>query len=82
MSTLSNVTTRRGEANPLSVGLTPDSIPEAKSSQTGVSVRCAYGARKNIGDKQKKVQRQRLQNLLFVYIGLSNANKNKQQKSH
>ena len=55
MSTLSNVTTRRGEANPLSVGLTPDSIPEAKSSQTGVSVRYAYGARKNIGDKQKKV---------------------------
>ena len=50
MSTLSNVTTRRGEANPPSVRvlrgieattgrLAPDTIPEAKSSQTGVSVR-------------------------------------------
>lgn len=78
MSTLSNVTTRRGEANPLSVGLTPDSIPEAKSSQTGVSVRYAYGARKNIGDKQKKVQRQRLQTFFsYIYIGLCNANTNK-----
>ena len=39
MSTLSNVETRRGEANPLCVGLTPDTIPEAKRSNTGVSVR-------------------------------------------
>ena len=39
MSTLSNVTTRRGEANPPSVRAVPDTIPEAKSSQTGVSVR-------------------------------------------
>ena len=39
MSTLSNVETRRGEANPPSVRLTPDAIPEAKSSLTGVSVR-------------------------------------------
>ena len=50
MSTLSNVKTRRGEANPPSVRvlrgieategrLAPDTIPEAKSSQTGVSVR-------------------------------------------
>ena len=38
MSTLSNVETRRGEANPPCVGLTPDTIPEAKSSKTGVSV--------------------------------------------
>ena len=38
MSTLSNVATRGGEANPSSVRLTPDTIPEAKSSQTGVSV--------------------------------------------
>lgn len=39
MSTLSNVTTRRGESNPPSVRLTPDAFPEAKSSKTGVSVR-------------------------------------------
>lgn len=37
--TLSNVETRRGEANPPSVRLAPDTIPEAKSSSTGVSVR-------------------------------------------
>ena len=41
MSTLSNVKTRRGEANPPSVRLTPDAFPEAKSSKTGVSVRYA-----------------------------------------
>lgn len=39
MSTLSNVETRRGEANPPCVRLTPDTIPEAKSSNTGVSVK-------------------------------------------
>ena len=39
MSTLSNVTTRRGESNPPSTRLAPDAFPEAKSSQTGVSVR-------------------------------------------
>ena len=39
MSTLSNVETRRGEAKPPSVSLAPDTIPEAKSSKTGVSVR-------------------------------------------
>ena len=41
MSTLSNVETRRGEAKPPSVRLTTDTIPEALSSQTGVSVRYA-----------------------------------------
>ena len=39
MITLSNVTTRRGEAQPPSVRLTPDTIPEARSTRTGVSVR-------------------------------------------
>ena len=39
MSTLSNVETRRGEANPLGVRVAPETIPEAKSAQTGVSVR-------------------------------------------
>ena len=39
MSTLSNVTTRRGESTPPSIRFTPDAFPEAKSSKTGVSVR-------------------------------------------
>ena len=39
MHTLSNVNTRRGETIPPCVRLTPDAFPEAKSSQTGVSVR-------------------------------------------
>lgn len=39
MSTLPNVTTRRGESNPQSIGFTPNAFPEAKSSKTGVSVR-------------------------------------------
>ena len=39
MSTLSNVETGRGQSNPPSVRLAPDTIPEAKSSKTGVSVR-------------------------------------------
>ncbi len=39
MSTLSNVETRRGETNPLSIRFAPDAFPEAKSSKTGVSVK-------------------------------------------
>ena len=39
MNTLSNVETGRGQTNPPGVRIAPDSIPEAKSSQTGVSVR-------------------------------------------
>ena len=39
MSTLSNVETGRGQAKPLGVRVAPETIPEAKSSQTGVSVR-------------------------------------------
>ena len=39
MSTLSNVETGRGQAKPPSVRVAPDTIPEAKSAQTGVSVR-------------------------------------------
>ena len=38
MSTLSNVETGRGQAKPPSVRFAPDTIPEAKSSKTGVSV--------------------------------------------
>lgn len=39
MSTLSNVETGRGQAKPPCVRVAPETIPEAKSSQTGVSVR-------------------------------------------
>lgn len=39
MSTLSNVETGRGQAKPLGVRVAPETIPEARSSQTGVSVR-------------------------------------------
>lgn len=39
MSALSNVATRRGESKPLCVRVAPETIPEAKSAQTGVSVR-------------------------------------------
>ena len=39
MSTLSNVETGRGQAKPPSVRVAPDTIPEARSSQTGVSVK-------------------------------------------
>lgn len=38
MSTLSNVETGRGQAKPPSVRVAPDTIPEARSSQNGVSV--------------------------------------------
>lgn len=47
MSTLSNVETRRGEVKPPSVRLAPDTIPEARSSQTGVSVRYVPTLNKN-----------------------------------
>lgn len=60
MCTLSNVTTRRGESNPPSTRLTPDAFPEAKSSQTGVSVRyvpapdkCWYVFRASYGRENK-----------------------------
>ena len=39
MSTLSNVETGRGQADPPSVRVAPETIPEAKSAKTGVSVR-------------------------------------------
>ena len=39
MSTLSNVETGRGQAKPPGVRVAPETVPEAKSSQTGVSVR-------------------------------------------
>ena len=39
MSTLSNVETGRGQAKPPGVRVAPETIPEAKSAKTGVSVR-------------------------------------------
>ena len=39
MSTLSNVEAGRGQAKPPSVRVAPDTIPEARSSQNGVSVK-------------------------------------------
>lgn len=42
MNTLSNVEIRGGEEKPPSTRLTPDALPEAKSSQTGVSVEYAH----------------------------------------
>lgn len=41
------MTTRRGETNPPGVRFAPDTIPEAKSSQTGVSVRYVPDGNKN-----------------------------------
>lgn len=102
MSTLSNVETRRGEAKPLSFRVAPETIPEAISSQTGVSVRyvptpdknwyvfrASYGrenkaadylvedgtfvyiakryVRKMVNDRQTKVLKTLIPNLLFVY---------------
>jgi len=47
MNTLSNVKTRGGEELPPSVRPTPDALPEAKSLQTGVSVRFVPSADKS-----------------------------------
>jgi len=47
MSTLSNVEALEGEQGPSSVKFTLDSIPEAKNSKTGVSVRYAHDPNKN-----------------------------------
>lgn len=47
MSTLSNVDPNEDKAVPQCVGFTPDSIPDAKSSQTGVSVRYVPSAEKS-----------------------------------
>ena len=55
LSTLSNVTTRRGETNPPSVRLAPETIPEAESSKTGVSVNYVpdYRNATNNGESKK-----------------------------
>ena len=60
MNTLSNVGTRRGEANPPSVRPVPDTIPEVKNTKTGVSVgyvpdaeKCWYVFRATYGREDK-----------------------------
>ena len=74
MSTLSNVETRRGEAKPPSVRVAPDTIPEARSSQNGVSVRYAptpgmswYVFRASYG-REDKASDYIVEDGTFVYI--------------
>ena len=74
MSTLSNVETRRGEAEPPGVRLIPDTIPEAKSSKTGVSVRyvptsgkCWYVFRASYG-REDRASDFIVEDGTFVYI--------------
>ncbi|MCH5311624.1 MAG: UpxY family transcription antiterminator [Prevotella sp.] len=74
MSTLSNVKTRRGEAEPPGVRLIPDTIPEAKSSKTGVSVRYVptsgkswYVFRASYG-REDKASDYIVEDGMFVYI--------------
>ena len=81
MSTLSNVETRRGEANPPGVRLTLDTFPEAKSSQTGVSVRYVreadkswYVLRASYG-REDKAQDVILEDGEYVYIAKRNIRK-------
>lgn len=74
MSTLSNVETRRGEAEPPGVRLIPDTIPEAKSSKTGVSVKYVptsgkswYVFRASYG-REDKASDYIVEDGMFVYI--------------
>ena len=81
MSTLSNVETRRGEAKPPSVRVAPDTIPEARSSQTGVSVRYVptpgmswYVLRASYG-REDKASDYIVEDGTFVYIAKRYARK-------
>ena len=74
MITLSNVKTGRGQADPPSVRIAPDTIPAAKSSQTGVSVRYVpapdkrwYVFRASYG-REDKASDYIIENGTFVYI--------------
>lgn len=89
MSTLSNVETGRGQAKPPSVRVAPDTIPEAKSSQTGVSVRyiptpCKrwYVFRASYG-REDKASDYIVEDGTFVYVAKRYARKsvNGKQKS-
>lgn len=89
MSTLSNVETGRGQAKPPSVRVAPDTIPEAKSSQIGVSVRyiptpCKrwYVFRASYG-REDKASDYIVEDGTFVYVAKRYARKsvNGKQKS-
>lgn len=81
MSTLSNVETGRGQAKPLGVRVAPETIPEAKSSQTGVSVRYVptsdkrlYVFRASYG-REDKASNYIVEDGTFVYIAKRYARK-------
>ena len=81
MSTLSNVETGRGQAKPPSVRVAPDTIPEARSSQTGVSVRYVptlgmswYVFRASYG-REDKASEYIVEDGTFVYIAKRYARK-------
>ena len=81
MSTLSNVETGRGQAKPPSVRLAPETIPEAKSTQTGVSVRYVpapdkrwYVFRASYG-REDKASNYIIEDGTFVYIAKRYARK-------
>ena len=81
MIPLSNVETRGGETNPPSVRVAPETIPEAKSSQTGVSVRYVpapdkswYVFRASYG-REDKASNYIIEDGTFVYIAKRYARK-------
>ena len=81
MSTLSNVETGRGQANPPSVRVAPETLPEAISSQTGVSVRYVpvpdkrwYVLRASYG-REQKASDYIVEDGTFVYIAKRYAHK-------
>lgn len=81
MSTLSNVETGRGQAKPPSVRVAPETIPEAKSTQTGVSVRYVptpdkrwYVFRASYG-REDKASNYIVEDGTFVYIAKRYAHK-------
>ena len=81
MSTLSNVETGRGQAKPPSFRVAPETIPEAKSTQTGVSVRYVptpekrwYVFRASYG-REDKASNYIVEDGTFVYIAKRYARK-------
>ena len=81
MSTLSNVETGRGQAKPPGVRVAPETIPEAKSAKTGVSVRYVpapdkswYVFRASYG-REDKASDYIVEDGTFVYIAKRYAHK-------
>lgn len=81
MSTLSNVKTGRGQAKPPSVRVVPDTIPEARSSQTGVSVKYVPTPEKSwyvfraSYNREDKASDYIIEDGTFVYIAKRNVRK-------